>query len=823
MASARSSWGGVARRGGLAALLGAAGCQAGAQVEPPAVAPSLAAPVQTPGRIELKELPLKPRLTVITREGDPSPAIVGVVLTDLGSAASTALAAIVEARLKAAGFEVDTRADRDAFRVRLLVADPARAAGFLSALAGAMARPVAAGAPELSLAAQRLLSLRRNPLDAADLEPVVGCTGALGVPADTALPDATSPVGARQIEGWRAASLHAGHLSLASVGPTAFGAQVVSALEKTTGFPLAPPADAPLAWPAADATVVYSAPNVERNGAKITLAVRVSDPTAAAAAAERLGTPESPLASRLRQLQSPWRLAEVVGVAKARGGCLAVTLEAGPLSTGHALEPGAGLAAAMARREMTTELAAGPNAGVAARQVLGAADPREAGARGAWWALAGAVPGAPARWVTALGIAPAHESAGAARVAARDVGAPRATAAALATEIDRALAAHPKAERRTAAEHGQGELWVLVGSPCGAAEEGTNDAGLGALATLGAIESRRRRGDVALEPWITAEGLGVIAHASARDDRETAGELARRVGDAAARAVLAPELVPEAVGLARSSHLTHLERSFGRRGGALELFASAAAPDHPSWLDPFGVFGRVSGASLDALRLRAQALAEGPIRVAVLGNTDPAQAMAAADAVDRWLNPTSAPRSCRAGSPVAPRAGKLEVHLHESTLSEAVVGAAVPPPGAAGRELAELTAAALDGPEGMGQAALSRLAATASARLAGGARAPVLVVEVRAPEEGISPAASEIRGLLLRLGGSASEADLGRAFSAAERREREARVDPRRRLVDLWTGRRPFPSQKPSLSAWRSFLGATFRESTVMLAEARGD
>ena len=70
-----------------------------------------------------------------------------------------ALAAAMEARVKAAGFDADARFDRNAFRVRLRLREGARAAPFVAALQAAFARPVEAGSPVLTLTAQPLASL----------------------------------------------------------------------------------------------------------------------------------------------------------------------------------------------------------------------------------------------------------------------------------------------------------------------------------------------------------------------------------------------------------------------------------------------------------------------------------------------------------------------------------------------------------------------------------------------------------------------------------------------------------------------------------------
>ena len=772
------------------------------------------------GRIEAKRIAGRPRLTLVSRDGDPQPAIAVVFTTGLGSALTTALGAVVEHRLRAAGFEPDVRVDRDAFRVRVSIADPAKVAPLFTAVAAAAVRPIAPASGELALAAQRLASLGRNPLDAAELSPITACTGALGLAPGERVPSAETPEGLREIESARARALGAARTSIGVAGPAAFAQAVTQALERTSGWLEGPAAIADPA-PAADVASAYVSPSLERRGARLSLAVRVPDPAAAAAAAERLGASESPLLARVHTMGEAWRVLSISGVARAHGGCVSVTLETSHRSTSDPLEPSAAAAAAIVRREVSAALDEGDASGVAARQILTAADPRDAASRAAWWAAASSLPPSPPRWVAALG-APSPER-GPREPAARGV-----TAAQFQGELDRALATVGGAERRLSVERGQGELWLLLASPCGVAEEGLPDAGASALATLAAIAGEARRSsDVALEPWIGSDGVGVLAHAPLRHDRESAAELARRVADAAARALTATTPSGEALAEARATILAHLERSAGRQATALEAFASAVAPDHPSWVEPFGVFRRVVEATPDGVRARAHALAAGPLRLAVIANADAAQAAVAADAVDRWLSPTTGPRVCRIAPSSAARAGRVEVRLPEGApLAQAIVGAPLPVPVAspagpyAYRDLAEVTVAALDGPSGALGSALAGAAANASARWVGGARAPALIVDVRAPEHSLGAAVAEVKALLLRWPLAATEAELERAAAIVRRRHRDARVDPRRRLGDLWASANAVAPPSPSLAGWRAFLAGTLRDPALIVVEA---
>lgn len=798
----------------LAFGLSSASC--GGALEPVALPPPAPAVVAVPegslGRIERRQLDARPRLTLVSREGDPSPALVISVATDLGPAPTTVVAAILEARLRAAGFEVDSRADHSALRVRLLLTDAGRAGPFFEALAAAAQRPLVAGGPEIALAIQRLQALRRNPLDAVELAPVVGCTGALGVAPGEALPDLATPRGVSDAEGWRAGALVSGRASIAAVGPSAFVAAIGGALASSPAWPAGAAANDP--WPAADAVGVYTSPLLDRRSARLTVALRTGEPGAAAAAAERLAAPDSPLITRLRGLAQPWRVTEVIGTARPRGGCVAVTIETAMHPRDVAMESTAALAGALARAELRAEIAVSGGASVAGRQILTAADPREAAARAAWWALSGVAPGATERWAFALALPPIDHPARAERTPQR-----------FQSELDRAVAAgaRPVVERAGAVERGQGELWMLLASPCGVAEEGVLDPGFGAIAALASIEATRARVPVTLEPWITSDGIGVLAHAPLRDERDTPLDLARRVGDAAARALVGSPLSVELTTVARASALDFLARAGGREATTFAAFAGALSPDHPSWIEPFGLWNKVASAGLEDLRFRRSALAGGPLRVAVLGNADAAEVEAAGQAVERWFSPSLDPRLCRAGSPSPAKPGRYEVRPPDGAPGRALIGAPIPAPNAAGHDLALLSALALDGEGGLLAASFQQAVGSATARVAGGSRVPTLVIEIHAPAAGVSAALTEVKLALARVAETVSEADLERAFSALARREQEGRADPRRRVIDLWSARKATALVKPAIAAWKAFLGATFKEASLVVVEAKAD
>jgi len=803
-------------------------------------APGLAhAGSHAPGNLSFLAPPARPRLALLARSGDPAPALVAVVATDVGPAATVALAAVVEARLLAAGLAVESRVDRNAFRIRLLSgstapASPAAAASagappasqtvsarvFFAALATAFRAPLGPGTPEVARAAERLGALRRNPLPAPEAVPAADCAGRLGAVPRERMLDPLTPQGLTALEAARGRALVAERTALAAVGPAAFCAAARAALDEADEWPAGTPPDD--VWPAADTVGTYAANDVARGRARVTVAVRVPEPLGAVSAAERLGDPHGPLRSRLAALPLPFHVTEVLGVARPRGGCISITAEADDSARETpAAIAASGLVAAVARKEIAAEAHAPADAGMASRAVIAASDPRDAAARAAWWALSGAAKGSPERWSTLLALTP--DERGDLSAAARGF------ESALATSVG---ASHsPVVERRSAVEQGQGEVWILLASPCGTLDEGPYDAGTSALAALAVSERVRRATGLSVEPWVTPEGVGILAHAPAMSGgpalAATAAPdaLARRVAGAAARAFAGELPTREAVADARALALAQIEKTAGAHGVALDSLLAAMAPEHPSQLHALGPFARLAAVGAPSVAARWQTLANGPLRMAVLANAGPAQANGAFAAADHWLAPRAAPRSCPTSSPPTLRPGRYEVELPPGTeLAQALVAGPVAARGEPGRDLVEIAAHLLGGERGLVQAALDRtpVPAVASARLLGGSRAAALVIDVRAPPAALDDAVTEVKSLLAHLGQDGpTEQELTFARAKRARAAEDASFDPRSRLVKLWLGETASPSPAPTRAALQALFAAAFRDSALVLVEAK--
>ena len=763
----------------------------------------------------------RPPLAVVVRDGDAGGGVAVAVSTEgiageRGAVAGVSLAALVEARLASKGVPVEAVGGWGGWRLRALEAAAADAKGVVSAVRDAMLAPVAAGEPALEAVHRKVDALGRRPLADRALVEVARCTGEpFGLGAD---PGPT----AAELEAWRAAAHGTGRVAFGVAGSAAVVQATGDALAATPVWPVAA-AGAPPAWPSGEEPVgVYDASGeIPAGAARVVVTAWTGTPERAIAAASGLGDARGALASRLAALDGPARIASVVATAHPEGGCVAASIDVAARDLGGDVPARLATAAALARQEVAVELAdTSASADLGQRLALNATDPRDAAERAAWWSLAGHTPGHERDADVALfvGVAVPRDAAPGAAAPAADIRA----------AIDRAtLAWHaPVVEARVRVEHGQGETWVLLASPCGTLPESAADAGSGAaVATAAAIESNAA-GDARVEPFVATDAVGVLAHGPAHPGESPAAQ-ARRIGDLAARALAGEALDPGATTRARTALL-------GRAGGLdarlLGALGVAVSPGHPSWVAPLGTAMGVGSGSDEDLALRAAAIRSGPLRVAVLANADATQSDAAVRAADRWIaRRPGEVRACpSAPTPVVPRAGTYAVALQAGATPEALLAVPLPPGDEDAWVAATWTAAALSGNDGLLAHALgapsgattSALASASSAAVLGAPRAPVLAIRISADDASLDGAVAQVRALLDRLRqGAMREEDRARAAQSLARSALAASLDPRARTIDLWRGASPSPA--PSLEALRAFAASTLHDEALVIVAAR--
>ncbi len=776
-----------------------------------------------------------PALAVLEREGDGLGAVALAVNTegiapDRGAVVAVALGALVRERLTARGIaEVSAVGGMSGWRLRALVASPSDAAKLVGLARDALLGPVLSGDGALPAVAMAVAGLARHPTGDHALLDVARCTGAAFAKGDETAPTATD------LETWRRAAHGVGRVAIATAGNPYLADAVADALARTPKWPTAAAvADTP--WPAAEApAVVYDASGeLPAGAARVVVMAYTTTPERAVAASPALGDPSGALASRLAALDAPSHVRSVVAAAHADGGCLAATFDLWPGDlTGSDAPARIAAAAVLARQEVTVEISdTAVSADLREDLARHATDPRDAAERAAWWELSGKRRGRDEqRTAIVVGVAAAREQAVPKGGKAADPPVQPALGAAIADEIERASAAWrtPAVEARTRIEHGQAEAWVLLASTCGTTPESAQDDGSGAAVALAAaMQGESDASGARLEPFVASDGIGVLAHGPARDGEQPQAHV-RRLADLAGRAFAADGLDTDRVARARAALLS---RAADGEAHSLASLAAVLAPGHPSWIDPLGTRLGLESSSDDAIALRASALRDGPLRVAVLANADQAQANAAVQAVDRWIaRRPGETRSC----PPTPRLaaiapGTYAVEAPPRAPSEAFLAFPLGPDDEGARAQAPWIAAMLDGPNGLLARALgpakagdpphAALALSCGASLVGAPRSPALVIHLVADDAVLDAAVAQTRALLDRVRwGALSEQDRSRAISVLARAGAAASLDPRARAIRLWRG--DPPQATPSLDLLRAFAAASMHDETMIIVAVR--
>jgi hypothetical protein len=335
-------------------------------------------------------------------------------------------------------------------------------------------------------------------------------------------------------------------------------------------------------------------------------------------------------------------------------------------------------------------------------------------------------------------------------------------------------------------EDGQAETWVLVASPCGTRGEPAQDAGTLALAAQSLARHFQDSSGVALEPWATPEGVGLLAHAPRRTG-ETPHEQAERIARAVGRALAGDPLDGRAVADARSQLLDRLGADTG-----WWLALETLSGDFPAALEPLGTWKSVSTASTSGVERARASLAQGPLKLAVLADHNATQGEAAAMALADWLAPfRDEGAACPKPSFKAPTGGVWSLETIDQEVREgAYLSVWAPGP----RELGQATAFLLNRPGGWLDRALTGpgLVGTARAHWFGGGPSGGLVIELGAEPGQLDAAIQQARALLDRLAqGAAESVDAAAARAEQLRQDSATDVTPRGRIVRLWHERDP--------------------------------
>lgn len=741
--------------------------------------------------IEVRQADAHPGLTLVERQGDPSPGLAAAVVTRAGARVTLDLALVVEDRLEAADVPIHRRVDRDAFFVTTYLGKSDRGKLF-EALHRALSTPISPA--DLQRAEAHAAVLGPLPAEPPELAEVNRCIGRFAVADDKAPPLAA-------VEAARSRAFAGHRVAFALVGPASVANEAEAAWLASPAWPVG--ADEPEP-PTGAANAVGRSIALPRGAARFTLALPVADGRTAASAASELGRTPSPLRAKLSRLRVPFSVDEIGGVSQPNGGCLFVT------ATSQTADPAADLAAAVAiatgvaQAELSTSAERPLDEAAAARQVARATDSVEAATIASWWALSHPRAGALSPTAAVLFDAEAPEST---------LSAARKAATRLPSKVPLALASR--------VEEGQGELWIALADSCALAEEAPHLWGTAALVAVAASLESPEVDGVDIEPMVDPHGVGVFAHAAARAG-ESPTDLADRVAAAAASALLGRPISGDDLVEAQSIARTELERRWGHETIGLGPFADALSPEHPVLVEPLGSFAQVSRADADRYQRRWRGFGAGGVGLAVLGNAGDGQASRAAEEIQRWLIGNGSASTCVRSSPT-PRPSRTEVHGSGTSHSAWLLfGAQAPDP-----DLARVARELLDGET---EASLSRQAlskvpgATARAWVSD---AGALVVTVQSTDELVDDAERAMTALIARIArGDVTEASARDAARAAEDDERRALADPRTRLRLLLSGGalEPAPLATPDILArFKAFAADSLGERRWVVVVAHPD
>ena len=702
---------------------------------------------------------------MIERQGDPEVAIAFASLAGAAPDLHAALGEVLSLRLSRAGFPTQLVAHGLGFELILLAENPERA----------------------RLATQTVLQALTRPLTAAEL-------AAVPAPSETeqAAPSAVAQCSAElpnrrrvtdvaELDRERIATFARDRSAWAVVGEEDAAAAVADALSAGPDWPELGRVRSALAE--RDVTEVL------RGRATLSVAVTVADPNRALGAAASLGDPKSPLSARLATLGSGLRLRRVVATAHPVGACLRIDsdVDASPLPEARRLgfaiqliEEEAGLSLAQTIEENRLEATA-----------LSAADPRLAARAAAYGAL----------------LEPSSSQLGA-RLVALSAPDDAPLAPSIDAAIEQARAEVPVVEQRLRVESGQPGMWALVTTPCAAANERAENAGHAAVLFSAAAAGATR--GVRIEPWVGAEGLGLLGFAE-RAPGESDADAAARLGDALGQALLAP---PSALEVA-TARADLLKAAGSEPHPLLEGLLEALAPGHFGALIPRGSATSLQSASRETVLAKQRELLRSPHRLAILSPTNAGDAAFVTRSLSRWLKTPDARRPSPCESEVtAPTRGELSLPPASTTEGSYL---AFRVPAKSGAEL-NLLAELLNQPGGALARALAEpdLAGAARALVFGTSSARALVVQVSAFEGREQEALSRVQKLFERLasGGGVIQAELDAAIARQRAARRLAALDPRYRLVQLLE---PGPAAAVDAAALRR-LTAGLRPETAVVA-----
>ncbi len=735
------------------------GDRVGSAVSSPELEPSDVV-VETVQRVEDIDHPERPTLRLIHREGDPRGAVAVSLFPPGGSRDVALMAGMLEARMLAAGYHgMALNLHSLGLLAAIEVSSGQQAIDFFDAVRQALLQPVGKNDPSLPRARDLLTPLVARAGSPSAVDSCLGVLGAEGVPGIRgSQKKAPSSLSSSELERVRSRSVTASRIGLAALGEPSL---LRAAAKGHSGeWPTGAPVDDSWTSPS-ELNVLPGSPRLE-----LRVAVRVQSQEAALAAARALKSEEHPLFSRMTAIAPQLKPEPARVTLRPAGACVATTWRLAQGEKRPSLQL-LSAAALVARKEMLQSLQDAQTANESTLALLAPENALEAAGLAAWTAVRS--PGARGT-NTAL-----VELRGGPQLTRSQKKFRKLAQETLLAWEERGV---PLSSR---VEGGQAEAWLLLATPCGTANERSEEAGLRALTVASLARSLSGTMHVKLEPWISSSAVGLLAHAPPLRG-ETPEHHASRVARAAAQAFAGPRLDGRQVAAARADHLERIDHNPGR-----SLLIRVLSGGVPSWLSPWGLEREVATLSTaDVERCREELLRE-PLRAAFIANSSEIQEEAAKEALSDWLAPhRSGITSCARRTPEPGQGGNYHLQTVDEAVSpSAAVGVYAPASRAIGKALEYL----FNRPGGYLERALlePRLSASARATWLGDEVVGGLIIELRAEEHQLDRAVDQARAVLHELSeGAISTEDVARARQEKRLRDRRQARTPRGRVVELW-------------------------------------
>jgi len=712
-------------------------------------------------RVKLVSAPGRPTLQMIRRQGDPKGAIAVAAFPPGGSVATLLLGALLELRLKErlGDREAHLKIESIGLLYSIEVNSPEDGKGMMDSVYDALANPVEIQEAAL-LQNLEFLTTARQRVGAPS--PYRKCMGQLGAEgADELIVDSSlssPPHWAKYLEKLRKESFVSSRIGLSALGSRQLLSQVAKAHDRSW-------AKGPSlhdSWSGEEHIAVIES----EGGRELRLALRVADSTAALSAARSLKGPHHSLHSRLHALDPHLHYHSVQVSLRPAGACIGLTITLDE----HLGRPSAqriAQAAILATDEMGASMGRKLSRDEGTLTLLAPQGALEAAALAAWTAPRSPTTTKP--WDRIVEYrSPPGESL---------------SPASLSTVIEETKASWARRRVHVVAkkEAGQGELWMMLASTCGMANELPEDSGLRALTVSSLAADFSGLRGVTLSPWVSTRGVGLVAHGAALRG-ETAKQHARRLARSLASAFSGSPLDGRDVASMRAAQLIRIGSDPG-----ITLVDNILGAGHPSMVSPWGNEKTTGTASTaDVERTRADMVQE-PLLLAILENSEANQKKAAQTALSRWLAPSRQhPTKCEKLSPSPPAPGTWTLETIDEGVQEATyIGVWSPTHPVLGRATAYL----LNRPGGYIDKALHQpgLAANAEARWLGDERTGGLVLRVSAERHLRPNAVQQIRGLLENLSqGHLTPEDLELVQGVHQAQERALARTSTGRLVQLW-------------------------------------